>query len=46
MDATQAICDSILESDDEEKEEKQSEEERPVAKLCILKNPHIPEAGE
>uniref|UniRef100_A0A3B3C609 Mediator of DNA damage checkpoint protein 1 n=1 Tax=Oryzias melastigma TaxID=30732 RepID=A0A3B3C609_ORYME len=44
MDATQAICDSILESDDEEKEEKQSEEERPVAKLCILKNPHIPEA--
>uniref|UniRef100_A0A3P9J545 FHA domain-containing protein n=1 Tax=Oryzias latipes TaxID=8090 RepID=A0A3P9J545_ORYLA len=44
MDATQAICDSILESDDEGKEEKQSEEERLLAKLCILKNPHIPEA--
>ncbi|RVE62803.1 hypothetical protein OJAV_G00161540 [Oryzias javanicus] len=44
MDATQAICDSILESDEEEKEEKHSEEERPLAKLCILKNPHIPEA--
>ncbi|KAM9722692.1 mediator of DNA damage checkpoint protein 1 isoform 2-T3 [Menidia menidia] len=44
MDATQVISDSILESDEEETEEQtRNKESRPVAKLCILKNPHIPE---
>ncbi|XP_024861524.1 mediator of DNA damage checkpoint protein 1 isoform X2 [Kryptolebias marmoratus] len=44
MDATQAISDSILESDEEEnKEENQRKRGRPLAKLCILKNPHLPE---
>uniref|UniRef100_A0A8C5HDU6 Mediator of DNA damage checkpoint protein 1 n=1 Tax=Gouania willdenowi TaxID=441366 RepID=A0A8C5HDU6_GOUWI len=40
MDATQAISDSILESDEEENENKRG---KPLAKLCILKNQHIPE---
>ncbi|XP_049439508.1 mediator of DNA damage checkpoint protein 1 isoform X2 [Epinephelus fuscoguttatus] len=44
MDATQMICDSILESDeDENEEENENERGRPLAKLCILKNQHIPE---
>ncbi|KAK5621164.1 hypothetical protein CRENBAI_012611 [Crenichthys baileyi] len=44
MDATQAISDSILESEEEENEEEnQNERGKPLAKLCILRNPHIPE---
>ncbi|XP_076592542.1 uncharacterized protein LOC143324167 isoform X2 [Chaetodon auriga] len=44
MDATQMISDSILESDEEENEEdNQPKRGRPLAKLCILKNEHIPE---
>ncbi|XP_032374480.1 LOW QUALITY PROTEIN: mediator of DNA damage checkpoint protein 1 [Etheostoma spectabile] len=44
MDATQMICDSILESDEEENEEENTiKTGRPLAKLCILKNEHIPE---
>ncbi|TDH11620.1 hypothetical protein EPR50_G00062670 [Perca flavescens] len=44
MDATQMICDSILESDEEENEEENKNKRgRPLAKLCILKNEHIPE---
>uniref|UniRef100_A0A8C6V2A3 FHA domain-containing protein n=1 Tax=Neogobius melanostomus TaxID=47308 RepID=A0A8C6V2A3_9GOBI len=39
MDATQMICDSILESDEEENDDKGD----PLGKLCILKNEHIPE---
>ncbi|TKS82275.1 Mediator of DNA damage checkpoint protein 1 [Collichthys lucidus] len=45
MDATQMINDSILESDEEENEEEnENKRGRPLAKLCILKNQHIPEA--
>lgn len=41
------INDSILESDEEENEEEnENKRGRPLAKLCILKNQHIPEAGE
>ncbi|XP_051261930.1 mediator of DNA damage checkpoint protein 1 [Dicentrarchus labrax] len=44
MDATQMISDSILESDEEENEEEgETKRGRPLAKLCILKNEHIPE---
>ncbi|XP_037639905.1 mediator of DNA damage checkpoint protein 1 isoform X2 [Sebastes umbrosus] len=44
MDATQMISDSILESDEEENEEEnENKRGRPLAKLCILKNEHIPE---
>ncbi|XP_059194665.1 mediator of DNA damage checkpoint protein 1 isoform X2 [Centropristis striata] len=44
MEATQMISDSILESDeDENKEENQDKRGKPLAKLCILKNEHIPE---
>ncbi|XP_078108693.1 mediator of DNA damage checkpoint protein 1 [Sander vitreus] len=44
MDATQMICDSILESDEEENEEENKNKRgRPLAKLCILKNEHVPE---
>ncbi|XP_054903639.1 mediator of DNA damage checkpoint protein 1 [Poeciliopsis prolifica] len=44
MDATQAISESILESEEEENEEEiQNERRKPLAKLCILNNPHIPE---
>ncbi|XP_034077507.1 LOW QUALITY PROTEIN: mediator of DNA damage checkpoint protein 1 [Gymnodraco acuticeps] len=44
MDATQRICDSILESDEEDHEdESENKRGRPLAKLCILKNKHIPE---
>lgn len=46
MDATQLINDSILESDEEEKEDNQTSRGRPVAKLHILKNEHMPETGE
>lgn len=50
MDATQAIIDSVLESDEEENEEEEADDEskrgRPLAKLSILKNQHIPETGE
>lgn len=47
MDATQAISDSILESEEEENEEEsQNEKGKPLAKLCILRNPHIPEKGK
>lgn len=46
MDATQVISDSVLESDEEENEEENDNERQPVAKLCILKNEHIPETGE
>ncbi|KAM9310188.1 mediator of DNA damage checkpoint protein 1 [Pholidichthys leucotaenia] len=45
MDATQMISDSVLESEEEENEDKNgSERGEPMAKLCILKNEHIPEA--
>ena len=41
------ISDSILESDEEENEEEnENKRGRPLAKLCILKNTHIPETGE
>ncbi|XP_035528453.1 mediator of DNA damage checkpoint protein 1 [Morone saxatilis] len=44
MDATQMISDSILESDEEDSEEEsEAKRGRPLAKLCILKNEHIPE---
>ncbi|XP_010792540.1 mediator of DNA damage checkpoint protein 1-like [Notothenia coriiceps] len=44
MDATQRICDSILESDEEDHEdESENKRGRPLAKLYILKNAHIPE---
>ncbi|XP_073342124.1 mediator of DNA damage checkpoint protein 1 isoform X2 [Pagrus major] len=44
MDATQMISDSFLESDEEENEEEsENKRGRPLAKLCILKNEHIPE---
>lgn len=47
MDATQVISDSILESDEEENEEEDLDRRgRPLAKLCILKNQHIPETGK
>lgn len=47
MDATQAISDSFLESDEEESEEEiETDKGKPLAKLCVLKNPHIPETGE
>lgn len=48
MDATQAISDSILESEEEEDNEEkiQNERRKPLAKLCILNNPHIPEKGK
>ncbi|XP_039475142.1 mediator of DNA damage checkpoint protein 1 isoform X2 [Oreochromis aureus] len=45
MDATQLISDSILESDEEDNEDEiENKRGRPLAKLCILKNKHIPEA--
>lgn len=41
------ISDSFLESDEEENEEKNGNKRgQPLAKLCILKNEHIPETGE
>lgn len=41
------INESILESDEEEnKEESKKKRGNPLAKLCILKNEHIPETGE
>ncbi|XP_019751587.1 mediator of DNA damage checkpoint protein 1 isoform X3 [Hippocampus comes] len=43
MDATQAVNDSLFESDEEEKEEKPNKARQPLAKLCILKNDHVPE---
>ncbi|XP_034409616.1 mediator of DNA damage checkpoint protein 1 isoform X2 [Cyclopterus lumpus] len=44
MDDTQMTSDSILESVEEEnKEENENKKRRPLAKLCILKNEHIPE---
>ncbi|XP_071325322.1 mediator of DNA damage checkpoint protein 1 isoform X2 [Trachinotus anak] len=44
MDATQIVSDSIWESDEEENEEEnENKREQPLAKLCILKNEHIPE---
>lgn len=46
MDATQMINDSLLESDEEENEDNQTSKGRPVAKLHILKNEHVPETGE
>ena len=46
MDATQVISNSILESEEEENEEENQNKGRPMAKLCILKNPHIPETGK
>ncbi|XP_022612277.1 mediator of DNA damage checkpoint protein 1 [Seriola dumerili] len=44
MEATQLISDSILETDEENEEEEENKREQPLAKLCILKNAHIPEA--
>ncbi|KAG7277926.1 hypothetical protein CRUP_004705 [Coryphaenoides rupestris] len=41
MDATQMICDSILESDEEE--ENANARAEPLATLRVLKNKHIPE---
>lgn len=46
MDATQAISDSILESEEEDQEKIQNESRKPLAKLCILNNKHIPEKGK
>lgn len=47
MDATQILSDSILESDEEEnKGEIENKRGRPLAKLWVLKNEHIPETGE
>lgn len=48
MDATQAISDSVLKSDESENEEEEEDDNRcrPVAKLCILRNEHIPETGD
>nr|XP_061789510.1 mediator of DNA damage checkpoint protein 1-like [Nerophis lumbriciformis] len=43
MDATQVINDSIVESDEETNDEKTKEGRQPLAKLCILKNDHVPE---
>lgn len=44
MDSTQIICDFTLESDEENEEgNKLDERGEPLAKLCILKNEHIPE---
>ncbi|XP_040021602.2 mediator of DNA damage checkpoint protein 1 isoform X2 [Gasterosteus aculeatus] len=44
MDATQILSDSILESDEEEnKGEIENKRGRPLAKLWVLKNEHIPE---
>ncbi|XP_029307562.1 mediator of DNA damage checkpoint protein 1-like isoform X6 [Cottoperca gobio] len=44
MDATQRINDLIVESDEEENEEEdETKRGPPLAKLCILKNEHIPE---
>ncbi|KAK2910066.1 mediator of DNA damage checkpoint protein 1 [Channa argus] len=44
MDSTQMLSDSILESDDEENEqENENKRRRPLAKLYILKNQHMPE---
>lgn len=41
------INDSFLDSDeDENEEENENKRGRPLAKLCILKNEHIPETGE
>lgn len=40
------INDSLLESDEEENEDNQTSKGRPVAKLHILKNEHMPETGE
>ncbi|XP_061144949.1 mediator of DNA damage checkpoint protein 1 isoform X2 [Syngnathus typhle] len=42
MDATQAVNDSF-ESDEEENKEKADNGQQPLAKLCILKNDHLPE---
>ncbi|KAM9797863.1 mediator of DNA damage checkpoint protein 1 [Neosynchiropus ocellatus] len=42
MDATQAISDSILESDEEGNDENQNDRGQSPAKLCILENEHIP----
>lgn len=39
------INDSVLESDEEENEPNQTKK-KPVAKLHILKNEHMPETGE
>ncbi|XP_077576742.1 mediator of DNA damage checkpoint protein 1 isoform X2 [Stigmatopora nigra] len=44
MEATQVINDSFFESDEEtNEEEKAKEAKEPLAKLCILKNDHVPE---
>ncbi|XP_058503084.1 mediator of DNA damage checkpoint protein 1 [Solea solea] len=45
MDSTQMINDLNLESDEAESEEEENENQRgqPLAKLCVLKNEHIPE---
>lgn len=41
------ISESFLDSDeDENEEENEVKRGRPLAKLCILKNEHIPETGE
>lgn len=41
------INDSFLDSDeDENEEENENKSRRPLAKLCILKNEHIPETGQ
>ena len=44
MDATQMICDSILESDEDEETDNARAE--PLATLRVFKNKHIPETGE
>lgn len=41
------ISDSFLESDEEENEEDTKDKRgQPLAKLCILKNEHVPVAGK
>ncbi|XP_077430827.1 mediator of DNA damage checkpoint protein 1 [Vanacampus margaritifer] len=43
MDATQVVNDSLFVSDEEENEEKPNKGRQPLAKLCVLKNDHVPE---
>ncbi|XP_077381999.1 mediator of DNA damage checkpoint protein 1 isoform X2 [Festucalex cinctus] len=43
MDATQVVNDSLFVSDEEENDETPNKGRQPVAKLCVLKNDHVPE---
>lgn len=46
MDATQVINDSVLESEEEGDEADQPKKAKPVAKLHVLENDHLPATGE